>query len=119
MNSLLELGSLLSRKRKEAKLSLKKLAAKCGMSDSTLSYIERGKAKAPSVVQVFSVANELSIKPSELFETLGYQTEHSAELAGFLKNVDLLSAEDLRTTQMFIDFLISRRMAGDKGDVKQ
>ena len=115
MNSLLELGSLLSSKRNDAKISLKKLASKCGMSDSTLSLIERGKAKAPSVLQIYTVANALSIQPSEIFEALGYKTAHADDSACIFQNVTSLSEEDIKTAQAFIDFLASRSAMGDKG----
>ena len=114
MNTLLELGILLSSKRKKAKMSLKSLARECGMSDSTLSLVERGKAKAPSFLQVCNVANVLNIQPSELFEAMGYQTVHMYKSTTTLKNINSLTDEEIKTVQLFIDFLISQRTTEDE-----
>ena len=68
----MNLGSLLRRRRKEKKLTLKEVAEKAHLSEGFLSQIENN-VKTPSVPNLVKVCDALGTEMGTLFEELKNQ----------------------------------------------
>src|SRR5205809_341387 len=73
------IGGRLRQERERQGHSLRKLAAKLGISPSALSQIETGRSR-PSVGSLYSIVSELGLSFDELFAHSG-RTAQSAALA--------------------------------------
>lgn len=68
----MNLGSLLRRRRKDKRLTLKEVAEKAGLSEGFLSQVENN-VKAPSVPNLVKVCDALDAEMGPLFEELKNQ----------------------------------------------
>src|SRR5688500_20051047 len=75
-----QIGERLRSRRQEARLSLRDLAERLGVSPSLISQIERGRAN-PSVSTLYSIVNELDISLDELMFAERRTTEGQVEAA--------------------------------------
>ena len=109
---MLELGQLIKEKRENLGLSQKALGDAIGISDSEIQRIENGLRKTPSWDNLCKIAQTLKFHPFEILRNAGDITED--DLAPYqppIKNLDDLSAEELKLAQAFVDFIIFQRNA--------
>ncbi len=71
-NSRIEFGVFLNECRKEKGISIRKLAAKCGLSASYLSYLERGIHGPPSIDVTEKLAEELGVSKDAMLAKAGH-----------------------------------------------
>lgn len=97
------LGDVFRKRRTQMGLSIKNCGNLCGVSDSYISLLERGRLHKPEIIKVFEIATKLSIQPSELYQALGYADDTR------LRRISLLSDNNAIIVQAFIDFLLSQQ----------
>ena len=71
-NSRIEFGVFLKECRKEKGISIRKLAANCGLSASYLSYLERGIHGPPSIDVTEKLAEELGVSMDTMLAKAGH-----------------------------------------------
>lgn len=69
-----ELGRQLRERREELGLSIRQLAARCGLNDVTVLRLERGEKGAPRADTLARIASELGLGASDLFILADYVT---------------------------------------------
>ncbi len=92
-----EIGARLTEKRHSLGLSLETVAAKSGISVSTLSRMEKGDLKNPSAISVAMLGQLYGADLNELFaveyrQTPDAERAHAAELATAVKEGELKAA---------------------------
>ena len=60
-------GKVLRKRRNQAGISQEKLALACNLDRTYISLLERG-LRQPSLSTIFTIANELSLKPSVIIK---------------------------------------------------
>jgi len=103
-----EIGRLIKEKREASGLSLKKLGAACGVSDSEILKIENGTRKNPNWYTLCEIARSLNFHPFEILLKAGYITESDIHPNSQIHGLEKLNASDWETLQLFIDFLATR-----------
>lgn len=73
-------GEVLKKIRVEKGLSIRKISAKCGLSASYWSYLERGKFGPPSISKIKQIARELEINSDRLLAEAGHFTPDIAKV---------------------------------------
>lgn len=118
------LGARIKKLRADKKLSLRKLEQMTGLSRSTLSEIESGSIKNPTIATLSKIAQALKIPISDLVgEAYASDGEREEEASGarpgaenrirqdFLDSVERAkrcSAETIDKITSFIDFMLER-----------
>lgn len=110
-----EVGSFLKRKREAKGYSLKKLALLCNISDSELYKIENGSRQNPNWKNLCEIAKSLDVHPFEVLLEAGCISEADISPAHIIKGLDVLSDEDIKLVQLFVDFIITQRNRNLKG----
>jgi transcriptional regulator with XRE-family HTH domain len=105
---MLEIGQLIKSKRKEAKLSLKRLSKISGVSDSEILKIENGTRKYPNWNTLCDIAHPLDIHPLEILLAAGYITENDIHPNSQIHGLENLDKADIENVQLFVDFLQMR-----------
>ena len=106
-----ELGTLLRKIRNEKKLSMITVCNATGITNSRLSRIERGKNKsAPPATDLAKLADLYNVDLKTLLpQSDTNPKEISDDNSLILKNIDLLSASELRHIQDEIDFILVQK----------
>lgn len=104
-----DLGQLIKHQREAAGLSLKKLGAACGVSDSEIMKIENGTRRNPKWATLCEIARILKFHPFEILLAAGYITENDIHPNLQVHGLEKLNADDVAMVQLFIDFLTMRR----------
>lgn len=99
-------GDFVKAKRELAQYSLKKLGDAAGVSDSELLKIENGQRKTPNWEILCRIARALEFHPFEILLVAGYISEEDVDPALRITGIDQLEGDDLKTVQLFIDFMI-------------
>jgi transcriptional regulator with XRE-family HTH domain len=107
------LGEMIKEKREAKGLSLKSLGKACGISDSEMMKIENGDRKTPNWKTLCRIAEQLEIHPVELLYAAGCISENYVKPYEQIHKLEKLNTSELRTVQLFIDFLISREKSKD------
>lgn len=107
MTALTEIGQIIEAKRIEKKLSIRALASICGISHSEVNKIEDGRRINPSALHLKEIAKALDIDQIQIMVMAGYidSVEGKKYLPVALSNIEDLSIEELKTVQLFIDFI--------------
>ena len=106
-----EIGKYIKEHREALGYSLKRLGEASGISDSEILKIENGTRKNPNWNTLCDIAKALSIHPLEILLEAGYINAEDINPACTIKHLDRLNAEQLKTVQRFIDFLVSENKA--------
>lgn len=114
-----DLGKLIKTKRERAGLSQKKLGDACGMSDTTISKIESGTRSTPQWDTLCKIASALNFHPFEILLEAHYITVEDIHPNLQVHGLDGLDRHELKTVQMFIDFLQSQKMEVDILNMKR
>lgn len=104
-----EFGLLIKTKREERGLSLRKLSASCGISDSELMKIESGERKTPNYKTICCLASELGMHPVELLCAAGIMDESYVKPYRLIRNLEKLDGGELEIVQTLIDALIKKK----------
>lgn len=101
-----ELGSFIRDQRRAARLSLRKLSERAGISNPYLSQIERGLRK-PSAEILQSIAKALEISSETLYVRAGILDEdrHRSLVDEILKEERLTDRQKQRLIDLYRDFL--------------
>lgn len=109
-------GNNIRRYRAAANMTMKELADKVGLSESTISKYESGDIKSVDVELLARIANAISCKPENLTEWGSEQEriEHKEEMYGkrqakFLKKFDQLSFSNQKEAMKYIDYLLYKQ----------
>jgi transcriptional regulator with XRE-family HTH domain len=96
------LGQVIAGLRKARKINQGELAARIGLTQSTLSRIESGLA-IPDALMLRSLAHALGVTPNELFELVGKGVDKTRLLAGTAdKRVAKAGESDWWTTGLMV-----------------
>lgn len=106
------LGQFIKLRREEAELSFKKLGNACGVSDSEIMKIENGTRKKPNWDTLCRIAEVLNFHPFELLTAAGYITNDDIHPNSQIHGLEKLDAEEIKTVQIFIDFIAERKIVG-------
>lgn len=96
-------------RRCAAGMSLKTLGSRCGMSDSTISKIEKSESPNLRWDTVCGLTKALNFTPEEFLELAGYETPDTCKekMPVFIDGI--LTDEEQKEVQLFVDFVIHRR----------
>lgn len=108
-----DLGQLIKSKRETAGISQKVLGDFCGVSDSAIHNIETGKTKHPKWELLCNIALSLEFHPLEIMKAAGYITDKDINPAFLLKGLDKLDDSERKTVQLFVDFVLSRKLSDE------
>lgn len=104
------IGEFVKEKRIAAGLSQGKLGNFCGVSSTEIQRIESGKRISPNWVILCEIAKTLDFSPLEILLKAGYISEDDINPSVKLKHLELLNATDLKYLQLYIDFVISKKV---------
>lgn len=109
MNSI---GNYLKEARNKCHMSLKDVYNHCGVTDSKLSRMERGKGKPLDPAELKKLAQLYGIGVVSIYIMAGYLDENDlSDYQLVFKNADLLDEEEKQNIQTQID-LLTKRKAG-------
>lgn len=114
-----DLGTYIKKHRNQRCLSQKELGKRCGLSDAAIQRLEGGLTGRPRCDHLCKIADALHIRRFHLLKLAGYVTEEDISPIQNLNGLAALSNEDLDELQMFIDFLLHRKMQKETLDVFQ
>lgn len=104
------LGELLKSAREEAKLTLRDVEEKRGISNAYLSQLESNKIKKPSPVVLHKLSSLLQLQYSEVLKLAGYPVPEGQEaLPPLYQRIGSTTKEEDDALVEFLDFLRSRR----------
>lgn len=106
------LGDFIKEKRKAANISLQKLGDTVGISDSEMMKIENGARKNPHWQTLCKIAESLNIHPFEILLTAGYISQDDINPQLLIRGLEKLSKEEVKTVQLFIDFIADQKNTG-------
>ncbi len=96
-------------RRKAAKLSLKTLGSMSGVSDSTISKIEKEESSNLRWDTVCVLTKALKFTEDEFLELAGYPVHKLEKKEQSHSKYDDLSDEERRVVDLFIEFLLHRK----------
>lgn len=96
----------LRNRRKAAKLSLKTLGSMSGVSDSTISKIEKEESHNLRWDTVCALTKALNFTEDEFLELAGYSIHKSEQNP---KKYEDLTNEERKEADLFIEFLLHRK----------
>lgn len=96
-------------RRKAAKLSLKALGSISGVSDSTISKIEKEESSNLRWDTVCVLTKALNFTEDEFLELAGYPVRKSEPKEQSYSKYDDLTDEERREADLFIEFLLHRK----------
>ncbi len=99
----------LRNRRKAAKLSLKTLGSMSGVSDSTISKIEKEESLNLRWDTVCVLTKALKFTEDEFLELAGYPGHKSEQKEQSHTKYDDLTDEERREADLFIEFLLHRK----------
>ena len=99
----------LRNRRKEAKLSLKTLGNMSGVSDSTISKIEKEESPNLRWDTVCGLTKALDFTENEFLELAGYSVKSLTPKEHIHAKYDELNDDERKEADLFIDFLLQRR----------
>lgn len=113
---LAELGGFIRDQRRSARLSLRKLSEKAGISNPYLSQIERGLRK-PSAEILQAIAKALRISAETLYVRAGILDEDRDHdlVSEILKDAQLTEAQKQSLISTYRNYLELQRREGDVG----
>ena len=105
-----EIGQLIKAKRLERGLSIRRLANICGISHSEVNKIEDGRRINSSALHLKAIAKALDIDQILIMTTAGYidPVQSKKQLYTPLSDFEELNSAELKTVQLFIDFIRSQ-----------
>jgi transcriptional regulator with XRE-family HTH domain len=101
-----ELGRMIARERAKAKLTIRGLAEKAGVTHPTIFHLERGEFKRPDPDKLQRVAQALNLGAGDFFALVGYtHSDHLPSLNPYLQIMfeGDLSAKDRKDVERYIE----------------
>lgn len=110
VTALSKIGQLIESKRLDKNLSIRALASISGISHSEVNKIEDGRRINPSALHLRAIAKALDIDQILIMTMAGYidpvETRKPPSIP--LSDLQELNCEELRSVQLFIDFIRSQ-----------
>ena len=110
-----ETAKLIRCERMKACLSQKKLAELCGISDSAVNRLEKGKIGKTDWQYLCRIAKALKLHPFQFMLAEGYITEKDIHPDEKLYGLNDLSSEEISELQDYVNYLHFKR--GQEGDI--
>lgn len=111
-----KIGSYLRDARNRCQLSLNDVFNYCGITNSKLSRMERGKGKMPEPVDLRKLAQLYEIDIIPLYIMAGYLVENDLSNYQFVfRNAELLKDDEKQSIQTQINLFTKGRQVCDNG----
>ena len=117
----MQLGSVLRDARSRARLTLREVERRAGISNGYLSLIESGQVQQPAPRYLHALADAYGVSYSLLMELAGHVAptptpDHAGEAADDLGDLSAVEREQVRA---FASFLRASRSSGARSDKPQ
>lgn len=104
-------GNYLKQIRESKNITLHELSDKCSISAAQLSRIETGARGVPKPSTIKKISEGLNYSYPELMKVAGYQLDEEMreDVRRVLIKLSTLTEEEIKETNLFIDFILSKR----------